>query len=109
MHEIDFKKCALVVEEMRQRSPISIDIPWHVAMELISYVQLATRNPLIGDSPFGKEAIDFARKLQGNIDPDSESYKLLEVGWEFQANLRQTEYLRERVLHIFESAENIDM
>jgi hypothetical protein len=109
MHEIDLKKCVQETEEMRQRSPISTDISWPLALTLISYVQLATRNPQIADNPFGREAIDFARKLQGNFDPESESYKSLERGWEFQADLRQTQNLRDRVLQIFESAENLDM
>ena len=109
MKEIDLKTCVQEVDEMRLLPPVSIQIPLLAAMELISYVQLATRNPAIADSEFGKMAIDVARQLQASFDPNSESYKLLEFGWEIQADLGKVESLRERVLHIFNSAENIDM
>ena len=107
--EIDLKKCIQEVDEMRLLPPISIQIPLLAAMELISYVQLATRNPLIANSEFGKMAIDVARQLQASFDPDSECYKLMEFGWKIQTDLRKVQVLRERVLHIFDSAENIDM
>ena len=103
MAELDLKKCAKEVEEFRLLPPVAIEIPLLAAMEIISYVQLATRNPLLADSEFGKMAIDVARQLQNSFDPNSESYKLLELGWEFQADLRQVQRLRERVLHIFET------
>jgi hypothetical protein len=103
MEELDLKKCVKEVEEFRLLPPVAIEIPLLAAMEIISYVQLATRNPLLADSEFGKMAIDVARQLQNSFDPNSESYKLLELGWEFQADLRQVQRLRERVLHIFET------
>ena len=109
MKDPDLKKCAQEVEEMRLLPPVSVEIPLIAAMELISHVQLATRNPLIADSESGKMAIDIARQLQDSFDQESECYKLLELGWEFQADIRQVENLRERVLHICDNAKNIDM
>ena len=107
MKEIDLEKCAQEVKKLRLLPPIAIEIPPVAAMELISYVQSATHNPVIANSEFGKMAIDVARQLQNSFDPNSESYKLLEVGWELQAGRRQTQELRERVLRIFDSAANV--
>ena len=109
MKEPDLKKCVQEVAQMRLLPPVAIKIPLLAAMEIISYVQLATRNPVIGDSEFGKMAIEVARELQNSFDQDSECYKLLEFGWEFQADLMQVQNLREQVLHIFDSETNLDM
>jgi len=109
MKEPGLKKCVQEVAQMRLLPPVAIEIPLLAAMEIISYVQLATRNPVIGDSEFGKMAIGVARQLQNSFDQDSECYKLLEFGWEFQADLRQVQNLREKVLHIFDSETNLDM
>jgi hypothetical protein len=109
MEEPDLKKCAKEVAQMRLLPPVAIEIPLLAAMEIISYVQLATRNPVIGDSEFGKMAIEVARQLQNSLDQDSECYKLLDLGWEFHADLRQVQKLREKVLRIFDSETNLDM
>jgi len=107
VREIDLQKCVQEVKKLRLLPPIAIEIPPVAAMELISYVQFATHNPVIANSEFGKMVIDVATQLQNSFDPNSESFKLLELGWELQADRRQTQELRERVLRIFDSAANI--
>ncbi len=101
--------------------PVTIEIPLLAAMEIVGYIQLATKNPVVGDSEFGKMAIDVARQLQNSLDPNSECFKLLEFGWELQVSLRQVEFggehqvslrqvqeLRQRVSNILCGIENID-
>jgi len=105
--EVDLEKCAQEVKKLRLLPPIAIEIPPVAAIELISYVQSATHNPVIGNSEFGKMVIDVAKQLQNSFDPNSECYKLLEFGWELQADRRQKQELLERVLRIFDSAANI--
>jgi len=107
MEEPDLKKCVKEVAQMRLLPPVAIEIPLVVAMEIISYVQLATRDPVTGDSEFGKMAIEVARQLQNSFDQDSECYKLLQLGWALQANLRQVQKLREKVLRTFDSETNL--
>jgi hypothetical protein len=120
MTEPNLEKCRQEVEELRLLPPVAIEIPLLAAMEIVGYIQLATKNPVVGDSEFGKMAIDVARQLQNSLDPNSECFKLLEFGWELQADLRQVEFggehqvslrqvqeLRQRVFNIF-GLENID-
>lgn len=109
MEEPDLKKCAKEVAQMRLLPPVAIEIPLLAAIEIISYVQLATRDPVIGDSEFGKMAIEVATQLQNSLDQDSECYKILDLGWKFHADLRQMQKLRQQVFRIFDSETNLDM
>lgn len=80
------------MEDLRLLPPVVIEIPLLAAMEIVGYIQLATKNPIVGDSEFGKMAIEVARQLQNSLDPNSECFKLLEFGWELQSDLRQIEF-----------------
>jgi hypothetical protein len=92
MTEPNLEKCRQEVEEFRLLPPVAIEISLLAAMEIVGYIQLATKNPVVGDSEFGKMAIDVARQLQNSLDPNSECFKLLEFGWQLQADLRQIEF-----------------
>ena len=117
--KIDFKKCLKEVEDLRLLPPVTIEIPLLAAMEIVGYIQLATKNPAVGNSEFGKMAIDVAQQLQNSLDPNSECFKLLHFGWELQSELREidsceqhltdakVQELKEKVLGIF-GEQNID-
>jgi hypothetical protein len=92
MTEPNLEKCRQEMEDLRLLPPVVIEIPLLAAMEIVGYIQLATKNPIVGDSEFGRMAIDVARQLQNSLDPNSECFKLLEFGWEIQADLRQIEF-----------------
>jgi len=112
MEKIDVEKCLKEVEALRLLPPVTIKIPLLAAMEIVGYIQLATKNPAVGDSEFGKMALDVARQLQNSLDPNSECFKLLEFGWELQSELREidscehltdakVQELKEKVFGIF--------
>jgi hypothetical protein len=92
MTEPNLEKCRQEMEDLRLLPPVVIEIPLLAAMEIVGYIQLATKNPIVGDSEFGKMAIEVARQLQNSLDPNSECFKLLEFGWELQSDLRQIEF-----------------
>ena len=114
MTQPNLEKCRQEVEELRLLPPVTIQIRLLAAIEIIGYIQLGTKDPVIGDGEFGKMAIDVARQLQNCLDQNLELFKLLEFGWELQANWRQVELgceqeaaVRQKVLSLFD-VENIN-
>jgi hypothetical protein len=81
MGEPDLKKYAQEVSAMQDLPPATIKLPPLAALAIISHIQLATRHPAIGDDAFTKIAIETARQLQQLFNPESETYKVLELGW----------------------------
>ncbi|MEG4964561.1 MULTISPECIES: hypothetical protein [unclassified Microcoleus] len=77
----DLKKYADEVNAMRDLPPTTVEIPPIAAIAIISHIQLATRHPAIADDTFTKIAIEVAHQLQQLFNPDSETYKVLELGW----------------------------
>ena len=53
---------------------------------IISHIQLAIRHPGIADSVFAQMAIDAAKQLQELFNKESETYKVLELGWNPEAD-----------------------
>ncbi|MEG3907325.1 hypothetical protein QT979_08550 [Microcoleus sp. w2-18bC1] len=87
MKHPDLKKYADEVNEMQDLPPATVELPPLAAIAIISHIQLATRHPSIGQDTFTKIAIDTARQLQNLFNPDSETYKVLELGWNPDADI----------------------
>jgi hypothetical protein len=87
MEEPDFEKYTREVNEMQNLPPASVELPPLTAMAIISHIQLASRHPGIADSEFTKIAIDVAKQLQNLFNEDSEIYKVLELGWNPEADI----------------------
>jgi hypothetical protein len=85
----DLEKVWEETEELRNLPPVTIEISLLAAMEIVSYIQIATKDPARAEGEFGKMAIEVARKLQNFLDPNSECFKFLEFGWELQAEMRE--------------------
>lgn len=66
---------------------MTIELPPLAAIAIISHIQLAIRHPAIGDDAFTKIAIKTARQLQNLLNPESATYRILELGWNPEANL----------------------
>ena len=82
MEEPDLKKYAQEVNEMQMLPAAFVEIPPLAVLAIISHIQLAVRHPGIADSKFAKIEIDVAKQLQNLFDRDSETYKVLERGWD---------------------------
>ncbi|MEG4258505.1 hypothetical protein, partial [Microcoleus sp. Pol8_C2] len=83
----DLKKYADEVNKMQDLPPAPIDLPPLAAIAIISHIQLAIRHPGVADDSFTKIAIDTARQLQNLFAPTSETYKVLELGWNPEADI----------------------
>ncbi|MEG4964469.1 MULTISPECIES: hypothetical protein [unclassified Microcoleus] len=83
----NLKKYADEVNAMQDLPPASIELPPIAAIAIISHIQLATRHPAIADDTFTKIAIDTARQLQNLFSETSETYKVLELGWNPSADI----------------------
>lgn len=77
----DLKKYADELKTLQYLPPATVEFPPLAAIAIISHIQLATRHPGISDEIFTKIAIEAGRQLQNLFNPDSEIYKVLEVGW----------------------------
>ena len=83
----DLKEYADEVNAMQNLPPTTIKLPPLAAIAIISHIQLAIRHPAIGDDAFTKIAIETARQLQQLFNPDCETYKVLELGWNLDADV----------------------
>lgn len=88
LQEPDLRKYVQEVNQMRSMPAIAVEISPLVAMAIISNIQLAIRHPGIADSEFAQIAIDAAKQLQKLFEKDSEIYKVLELGWNPEADTR---------------------
>jgi hypothetical protein len=86
MKEPDLRKYAQEVNEMPAQPAIAVQIPPLAALAIISHIQLAIRHPGIADSEFAQIEIDVAKQLQELFEEDSETYKVLELGWNPEAD-----------------------
>ena len=86
IEEPDLKKYAQEVDEMQTLPAASVELPPLAALAIISHIQLAIRHPGIADSEFAQIAIDVAKQLQNLFNEDSETYKVLELGWNPEAD-----------------------
>jgi len=87
MKKPDLKKYAQEVKEMQLLPAASVELPPLAALAIVSHIQLAIRHPGIADSEFAKIAIDGAKQLQNLFNQDSETYKVLELGWNPEADI----------------------
>ena len=87
MKEPDLEKYAREVNAMQDLPPASVELPPLAALAIISHIQLAIRHPGIADSEFAKIAIDVAKQLQNLFNENSETYKVLELGWNPEADI----------------------
>jgi hypothetical protein len=83
----DLEKYALELNAMQNLPPASVELPPLAALAIISHIQLAIRHPGIADSEFAKIAIDVAKQLQNLFNKNSETYKVLELGWNPEADI----------------------
>lgn len=83
----DLEKYAREVNEMPFLPATPVEIPPLAALAIISHIQLATRHPGIAHSEFTQIAIDVAKQLQELFGEDSETYKVLELGWNPEADI----------------------
>ncbi|MBD0307568.1 MAG: hypothetical protein ICV80_05335 [Microcoleus sp. T1-bin1] len=81
MKKLNLEKYALEMALMRGLPPSTIELPPLAPLAIITYIQLATRHPEIAGSEFAKIACDVARQLQKLFNPESETHKVLEIGW----------------------------
>jgi hypothetical protein len=87
MEKPDLEKYAQEVNEMQMLPAASVEVPPLAALAIISHIQLAIRHPAVADSEFAKIAIDVAKQLQNLFNQDSETYKVLELGWNPEADI----------------------
>jgi len=87
MKKPDLKKYAQEINKMQLRPAISVKLPPLAALAIISHIQLAIRHPALADSKFAKIAIDVAKQLQNLFNSESETYKVLELGWNPAADI----------------------
>ncbi|MEG4497570.1 hypothetical protein QUB05_05635 [Microcoleus sp. F10-C6] len=87
MKHPDLKKYADEMNAMQDLPPATVELPPLAAIAIISHIQLATRHPGTVDDDFTKIAINTARQLQNLFNPDSETYKVLELGWNPEADI----------------------
>lgn len=72
---------------MQDLPPATVELPPLAAIAIISHIQLACRHPGLVADGVTKIAIDTARQLQNLFNPNSETYKVLELGWNPEADI----------------------
>jgi|AGSF01.1.fsa_nt_gi hypothetical protein len=72
---------------MQDLPSTTIEITPIVAIAIISHIQLAIRHPTIEEDILTRIAIDTARQLQNLFNPESATYRVLELGWNSEADL----------------------
>ncbi|MEG4459224.1 hypothetical protein [Microcoleus sp. N9_A1] len=87
MNYPDLKKYADEVNALQDLPSATVELPPLAAIAIISHIQLASRHPGIVDNAFTKIAIETARQLQNLFSEDSETYKVLELGWNPEADI----------------------
>ena len=83
----DLKKYADEMMAMQNLPPATVELPPLAAIAIISHIQLATRHPGLTDDGVTKIAIETARQLQNLFSETSETYKVLELGWNPEADI----------------------
>ena len=83
----DLKKHADEMRAMHNLPPATVELPPLAAIAIISHIQLACRHPGLTDDGITKIAIHTARQLQNLFDQTSETYKVLELGWNPEADI----------------------
>lgn len=83
----DLNKYACEVNAMQDLPPATVELPPLAAIAIISHIQLASRHPGIVNDAFTKIAIETARQLQNLFSETSETYKVLELGWNPEADI----------------------
>jgi len=87
MKEPDLKKYAQEVNAMQDLPAATVKLPPLAALAIVSHIQLAIRHPGIADSEFAEIAIDVAKQLQNLFNENSEVFKVLELGWNPEADI----------------------
>jgi len=87
MKQPNLEKYAQEVNEMQALPAASVELPPLAALAIISHIQLAIRHPDVADTEFAKIASDVAKQLQNLFNKDSETYKVLELGWNPEADI----------------------
>jgi hypothetical protein len=87
MKKPNLEKYVQEINEMQMLQAASVEIPPLAAVAIISHIQLAIRHPAIVNTEFAKIAIDVATQLQKLFNKDSETYKVLELGWNPEADI----------------------
>jgi hypothetical protein len=85
--EPDLEKYTQEMQAMQALPPASVELPLVAALAIISHIQVAVRHPEMKGSKFAELAIDTAKQLQGLFDSESETYNILELGWNPEADL----------------------
>ncbi|MEG5186091.1 MULTISPECIES: hypothetical protein [unclassified Microcoleus] len=91
----DLKKYADEMMAMQDLPPATVELPPLAAIAIISHIQLATRHPSVGGDTFTKIAIETAHQLQQLFNPESETYKVLELGWNPTEDILPAEFCDE--------------
>jgi hypothetical protein len=86
MKEVNLIKYAEELNAMQTLPAVSVKLPPLAALAIISHIQLAIRHPQIADSEFAQIAKDVAKQLQNLFNKDSETLKMLERGWNPEAD-----------------------
>jgi hypothetical protein len=87
MRECDLEKYTQEVNEMQMLPAALVELPPLAALAIISHIQVATRHPEVTNTEFAKIAIDVAKQLQNLFNQNSETYKVLELGWNPEADI----------------------
>ena len=72
---------------MQNLPAATVELPGLAALARVSHIQLAIRHPGIADSEFAKIALDVAKQLQGLFNENFEVFKVLELGWNPEADI----------------------
>ncbi len=86
MEKVNSEKYVEEVKAMQTLPAVSVKLPPLAALAIISHIQLAIRHPQIADSEFAQIAKDVAKQLQNLFNKDSETFKMLERGWNPKAD-----------------------
>ena len=89
MEKPDFEQCRKEANEMQGLPPTSVEVSQLGVFAIITLVQAAVQQiPEIADDGWAKIGIAAARQLQKDLfNQDSETYKVLEFGWNPGADL----------------------
>jgi len=86
MYEPDIKKFAAELNELKNTPPVKIEIPLLSVFSIIAQIQSTADHPEVKDKGFTDVAMEAVCQLQELFDPESEIYKVLELGWSPNCN-----------------------
>jgi hypothetical protein len=87
MKKPDLEKYAREMLAMKELPLAPVRLPPLAVFVIISHIQLAVRHPKMVGSLSAEMAIDVAKQLQELFDAHSETYKVLELGWDPEADI----------------------